>query len=539
MDNMRLYKKRTVWIKPLRQNNGFSVIELLMAVMILSLLVMAFTPLLVGSVVQIGYAGDKTEALYEGQSEMEVNIAERKTQYGNTLEFTFPDNPNVIIEVPGELVSVDIDKGEASAWLSGFIPYLPSINLTNPPLIIEGYEDKLTVTVEGRYTDLEKASAIKIYEESNPEVAKTYILNVTYKDVVNNRQTADFYLDEGLTVSDNPYIASVTWEVEGVGELTVITRFYIHRPGIVAVGEGQRIWVSPYSGSIWSERDYSKDGTGNLNDVTWTSLSTSIAIAGNGRTIVWDVNEEPKVSGPRSDLSLNSIVSGAGKHIAVGNNGKVLIADTENDLLTAEAITVDVAGGKDLHGIAWDGTKYIAVGNSGVAVQFANSEWEDVSPVTEGITEVNFKGITYGDAGWIAVGGNSYGKAVVFRLSGNNWEQIIGGLPSGADSLNDIIFDGERYFAVGNNGTLIYSEDALTWILLPLNTSYSLYAIDYGNFSDEAEGEENNGILNEIGKDYIIVGQSGAVLTTSGNGTETWVVQAGITQNIHGVALRK
>jgi len=536
MAGSRLVKSFKGCVKLLKGCDGFSLVELLVAILILTLIVMAFTPLLVGSIYQIGYAGDKTEALYDGQSEMEVNIAERNTQHGNMLEFSFPDNPHVTIEVPGEAISVDIDKGDASAWLSGFIPYLPSINLTDPPLIIEGYEDKMLVTVEGRFTDFNKASTIEIYEEDDPDSVNSYSLNLTYSDSTNNREIANFALNEGLTVSNNPYIASVSWDVDGADELTltVVTRFYIHRPGIVAVGEGQRIWLSPDSGSIWSERDYSKGGTGNLHDVTWTgaTLSTCIAVSTNGRTIVWNIDQEPEVSDARENLRLNSVAYGGGKYVAVGDDGKVLSSDTESGFLTGSSVAVSAAGGNNLNAVTWDGNNtFMAVGDNGTVIRYNTGSWEDLSPRDEDdekLHDLKFYGITCkaGSDEWVIVGENSANEAVIFKLTNEGWNTDIE-LPTSSKRLNDIIYDDMNYFAVGNGGYVLTSPDGLEWSIIDVGTLNDLNDIEWGNLSGEPGS-----------KGYIIVGQSGTVITSEGDGFGTWFSQSGITRNIFGVAIR-
>jgi len=93
-------------------NQGFSLVELLIAMLILMLIIFAFTPLLVRSIQTIGYAGNKTEALYEGQSELEVKMAERETAEGTILEFVFVGYPDVTISVPGDSIYELTEKGE-------------------------------------------------------------------------------------------------------------------------------------------------------------------------------------------------------------------------------------------------------------------------------------------------------------------------------------------------------------------------------------------------------------------------------------------
>ena len=128
-----------------KSENGFSLVELLAALIILTIIIFAFTPLLLASIENIHYAGDKSEALHEGQSELEVDIAELRTVDGHELEFIFGDQEEgnyTSIIVAGGLVEVDKSKGEASAWLSGFVPNVPTISI-DPSLEREGYDDEL------------------------------------------------------------------------------------------------------------------------------------------------------------------------------------------------------------------------------------------------------------------------------------------------------------------------------------------------------------------------------------------------------------
>ena len=500
------------------------------ALFVLFLIVMAFTPLLVGSFGRINYAGDKTEALLEGQSLIEVSIAEKIVEEDGAILLVFSfDNVTVDIDVPGNLVSADIEKGDASAFLSGFIPYLPFLTFTDPPTINEGYIGN--VKIQGIYTDFAKASNIQIFPENNP--SDKYIFNLTGINVNGDEETANFNLNQLLKVSKNPYIASIEWNRIGVGTIRVKNRFYISRSDIVAVGSGQRIWVTPDSGIKWRERAI-LSATGELRGVTWVTPSLCIAVSSsNGSTMVWDVSGEPQISEPRAS-GLNSVAYGGGKYVAVCNSGKLLYAESDQDFLTGSLTTLEAADGKNLNAIAWGGDKFIAVGEDGTIIISSNgSVWASISPAAaEGFS---LRGITYNDntdkPKWVSAGGDSAGNAVIFYMinTADGWVKV-NALPENAKTINDVIYGGGRYVAVGNHGTVLTSiDDGVTWEAIDVNViNTDLYAVDYGI------GEDG------ISADYIIVGAAGTVRIASYGIDKSWTIKqgAGISQDIHGVAIR-
>jgi len=220
--------------KIIKSNHGFTLVELLVAMFILLLIVFAFTPLLVSSIERIHYAGDKSEALYQGQSDIEVDIAERETKGTHKMIFEFTGDTDATIEVTGGLVDVLREEGQASAWLSGFVPSVPSINLFLSPLpLVEGY-DEIEIIIMGRDTiedgdyDLSKAGITTIYDKHGFK-AEEPILNVItenqldsyYEDIPGGYdQYAVFTLSEGLKNSLSPYMPTVMWSLEG-GDIDV------------------------------------------------------------------------------------------------------------------------------------------------------------------------------------------------------------------------------------------------------------------------------------------------------------------------------
>ncbi|RQD74638.1 MAG: prepilin-type N-terminal cleavage/methylation domain-containing protein, partial [Candidatus Syntrophonatronum acetioxidans] len=254
MGFLKIVRDKIKKIPTIVSNRGFTFIEVLVALTILIVIVFAFTPLLLGSINRIHFAGDKSEALYEGQSEVEVDIAERRTIDGYELVFTYGDTE---IVVPGGLVDVEKTKGDASAWLRGLVPFVPTINLY-PSLIIEGYET-FTIRVAGRETDFELAKSNNrrfiIYDRHGNIVEEQLITSVSNLEDDVYDEEAEFEIKENLITNANtPYIVSLTWEIEDEIEVTTRGRLKVKLPYALAVGEGQRIWISPNARETWREK---------------------------------------------------------------------------------------------------------------------------------------------------------------------------------------------------------------------------------------------------------------------------------------------
>lgn len=164
-------------INVLKNNQGFSLVEVLVFMVIMLLIAISFTPLLLRSVENIYYAGDKSAALHQSQSEMEVSIVERKTYEGHELEFNFGDD--VTIEVPGGILEIEEFEGSAEAWLSSFIPFVPTINLFSEPLpLIEGYSE-FDLYVMGTDTNMSNNDDVTLYDSSDSIISEIYYGSLT------------------------------------------------------------------------------------------------------------------------------------------------------------------------------------------------------------------------------------------------------------------------------------------------------------------------------------------------------------------------
>lgn len=534
----------------IKSDQGFTLVELLVAMVILIMVVFAFTPLLVGSIERIHYAGDKSEALYQGQSEVEVNIAERTTDGTHELTFEYfedpephPDAvPDAIIRVTGGLVDVVKEEGRATAWLSGFVPSVPAINLYLSPLpLVEGYDD-VEIIVMGRDTidnfDLENADPkiTTIYDKHGFKAQEPSLYGFTddqnnlvgyYENIPGGYdQYAYFTLSEGLRNSLNPYMPTIKWTLEGKDgediEVFVHTSLQVVLPHAAAVGSGQRLWISPNASNIWKLRSQMGSGLGTLNDIVWTGFEYA-AVSSSGRIAVWNNNEEPRMS-DQSFSDLNSITYGNGQMVAVSDNGQV-ITSYDGDSWNVNKITDN-----QLNIIGWNDEIFVTAGENGTIWSSTDViNWDYESPPDS--ENVSFKGLAYNGSYWLAVGVES-GQSAVYKSSGDSWEKLFPKevengetVTLGYPGLNDIIHDGSKFVAVGDEGTIIESSDGQVWEeFSDLNLTNNLNAIDWGMRINDA-------------LHYIIVGNSGTIVTW--NETDGWETQTGAgEQNIMGVAIR-
>lgn len=104
----------------LKQENGFTLVEILVAFSILMIVIFSFTLLFTSSFTWIFDAGAKGEALYKAQEEMDNEIAGgiiSLDQEPMTIEFT-----NIVISVKGETKQIEHQYEERNVTITYFLP---------------------------------------------------------------------------------------------------------------------------------------------------------------------------------------------------------------------------------------------------------------------------------------------------------------------------------------------------------------------------------------------------------------------------------
>ena len=110
--------------------------------------------------------------------------------------------------------------------------------------------------------------------------------------------------------------------------------------------------------------------------------------------------------------------------------------------------------GKTLRAIAWDGTRFQAVGNDGVTIfSVSGTNWSAQGSVEFVPPFRNLRQVRFAAGRFVAVGNEG---AVISKRNGWVEHASIAG-----ENLHDIAFGAGKFVAVGNAGTIVQSDDAL------------------------------------------------------------------------------
>lgn len=526
----------------LKRMEGFTLVELMVALAILMLIVFAFTPLLVGSIERIHYAGDKSEALYQGQADMEVNIVQKDTIDGHEFVFEFGDNTTVT--VPGGFIEVEQSVNDAVARLSTFLPYVPSIRLSDP-FLIEGYDGEsiyLPMVIMGSDTKLEGSDYVYIYkrETFNQGGLANYSLPFQIVSQPEGQPSgydeyAAFNLpagQDGLINANSPHIVELDWVA---GELTVKVRARLHitLPRAVIVGSGGTIKVSPDADGTWNARNNETEVSVDINDIIWANFRY-VAVTSTGKALIWGNQEEPHLIDVPGlgTVSLNSLAYGAGKLVAVGNGGNIAVSTSGGETWS---LVENLVTNTNLQAVSHNGNEFVAVGNSGIIISSVNgSDWQVEFDGVPG-DHLDFFGLAYGSGTWVIVGDIRPADPAASRryliytgTVGGPWVETDRGESSSSlySTSYSVVTDpdvtvAEKFTAVGADGRIMTSIDGFNWSSIT-KTSVKLNRIFWDGFWNNQ---------------FIIVGSGGIVLTGTGD-TNDWVTHSAGSENFKGVTIR-
>ena len=140
-------------------------------------------------------------------------------------------------------------------------------------------------------------------------------------------------------------------------------------------------------------------------------------------------------------------------------------------------------GSPAIHGIAWNGAVYVAVGEGMIATSGDGTGWSENTAqrglwTTAAGGRVNFRDVTWGAGRFVAVGywadnPGSVGVIAVSDANGQNWtlaaapvlrHYLHGGVSLVVNPrVYGVAFAGGRYVAVGERGWSAWSVDTVTW----------------------------------------------------------------------------
>ena len=258
------------------------------------------------------------------------------------------------------------------------------------------------------------------------------------------------------------------------------------RNSYVAVGDGGAVYNTPDTDD---DRIYRSTNALNWTTPTGTKPAASIDL----KAVAYDAN--------------------SGRYYAVGSNGSVVYSSDINNWTTLASAATNTT--ETLNAIASSGGTLVAVGNKGTLRYSTNgTTWTTPASISEDISAIDLRGVTYTNGVWVAVGSNgkvltstNVGTWTVSTQSGD-----LTAAASGSYTTNSITT--HYYLAVGADGTLLTSTDGSTWA----TTTQPGVA-----FRTAA-----------VGSRLIALGDNGAVWYRELAGT-TWAAGTGASGNMLGV----
>ena len=211
-----------------------------------------------------------------------------------------------------------------------------------------------------------------------------------------------------------------------------------------------------------------------------------------------------------------------------------------------------IIGGQPIRHVAFGNNTFLAIGYDGL---FTRSTDNGVSwtggQMSAGMRH-NFYGIAYGFINnthhrWVVAGAG--GHMAYSDDAGNNWSPIAPGAAGSQFTarINDVIFGGGRFVAVGDGGNIATSADGIIWVPATTPVTTNIYGVTYGDGLFVAVGaggriltspngstwtDSTNPLIGNIngigfGNGRFVAGASDGRLAWSANGTTWTAIAAG------------
>ncbi|VAW89494.1 hypothetical protein MNBD_GAMMA17-2103 [hydrothermal vent metagenome] len=315
----------------------------------------------------------------------------------------------------------------------------------------------------------------------------------------------------------------ITWETEVSGSTATLRSItFNNTSSVIAVGDDGTILTRTLSPLIWDQQAVNVTSE-DLHSVAWSSAIFSYIAVGSGGTILTsiDTTDWQAATNPPAGLSTDllhvswhdmSAAIGDEFFLATGKNGTLIT--TTSDFNTWVPRTSNITD-EWLFDSAWDGTNHIVVGSNGTLITSTSLDgniWTTQNAQTsEHLLSIAIDNTT------TLIGGE-----FSLQISTNDPTSIIpadiliGTGRIASQHLNDILFDNDKYIAIGNAGTIITSDDAYDW-------TTPAFIIDGGSsitndlLSIEIENETD---------EFLITGTWGTFLRSDDPTGDTWTSEA-------------
>ncbi len=249
-------------VKKLFNKRGLTYVELLVALALLALIVVCFTPMLLTSYESLYKAGEKTEAVYNSQQQIEEGLAVRSSTTMTELSINFKKNTEVVfqnINIAGRKIVSSLQQGLETI----FYGVRARIDIISPDVVNDDSttHEVILQTTGLAYTQVKKCSD---YNGNIDEMADDLILidafipvknldsGTTTDEVVYSNKRATLTIKEynsakgriiftvgGADFTQSPIKIQVYYKNERGHTKTLVTYLYIEPPTIILGGTTQ------------------------------------------------------------------------------------------------------------------------------------------------------------------------------------------------------------------------------------------------------------------------------------------------------------
>lgn len=413
---------------------AMTLVELIVALAIFGIIVIAFLNLFFTGMMGIFLAGDKGKAYSLVQDDLDTRIARGESIETEDLSLIFN---GVTYTIEGGLVESNKSVNNSSSNLEAFIPLVPTIGIS-PKTNYEGTGIPIVIDVTGRNTNFSASTTAMVLDKTGATVISNPSLTVS------DSTHLTITLNIDLLNSESEYIIRLISPISGRPDEVVRAKYTLVNPNLIAIS-GESMYVS-YNGTYWMERS---------NKSSYPSL-----------------------------VNLNDVLIKNGKYIAVGDNGAVLIYKNELGW-----IKKSITGSGDLLDVTWSNStsKFYAVTSTGRIYESTNGElWTTVyTDASLGI----LNGINVTATGKIIAVGDS--GSILTSTDGATWMKVI---TSGGENLNKVLAvdtgTDQYYIAVGDNGSIYRSTDLNAWNKVVITSTSNINGIKESLGQIVAVGED-------------------------------------------------
>ncbi len=398
-------------------------------------------------------------------------------------------------------------------------------NVNAPHTIRADFVAGITVTVAGTAGQggtISPDNLVTINSGDNKTFFITPDFGYVIADVIVTEMLEDLDLDgNGL--------GTYTAQTSHLGPVSSFTFFNVRATGssIAATFETSSVrswnWRNPLPQGL-ATRHVETDGNG-----SYAAVGDFGVIMTSSDGVNWSVRQS-------GTMNLNSVAYGAGRFVAVGNGGRILRSSTKAADGYASWSEISSGSASTLRGITYNGSVFVAVGNSQISENFPyvpkmtiltspdGAVWSDHSQLLAINETLDLRDVAAGNGTVVAVG--SGGVILTSTDNGNSWRRVPDDLNGRGSTINSITFGSNSFVAVGEFAQITTSYDnGTTWNpVITLDIFDDLKGVAYGTL---AEGQNI----------FAAVGTDGAIITSENLGAN-WSSQiSGLANNGSGAVL--